>query len=137
MCFLSSNGKLPLRFQLSHPNNKETKMSPKERFADYLEAYSDKNLQKISDMFSTDIALRDWKISVFGKGAAIAETDKNFRSAKTIEISILATYESDNAVVGELKIVVDNTEILHVVDVVSFNADGKIDSIRAYLGRAD
>ncbi len=112
-------------------------MSPKERFADYLEAYSDKNLQKISDMFAADIALRDWKISVFGKDAAIAETAKNFRSAKTIEITILATYESDNAVAGELKIVVDSTEVLHVVDVVSFNADGKIDSIHAYLGRTD
>lgn len=112
-------------------------LSRKERFANYLEAYSDRNLQRVSDMFSADIALQDWKISVFGKDAAIAETEKSFRSAKTIVITILASYESDNIVAGELKIVVDSTEVLHVVDVVSFNADGKTDSIRAYLGRAD
>ena len=51
-------------------------LSRKERFANYLEAYSDKNLQRVSDMFSADIALQDWKISVFGKDAAIAETEK-------------------------------------------------------------
>lgn len=112
-------------------------MSAKERFATYLEAYAGKNLQKISEMFAADITLRDWKISVSGKDAAIAETDKNFRSAKTIEINILATHESDNAVAGELKIVVDNTEVLYIVDVVSFNMDGQINSIRAYLGRTD
>ena len=112
-------------------------MSAKELFATYLEAYSGKNLRKVSEMFAADITLRDWKTSVSGKDAAIAETDKNFQSAKTIEISVLATYESDSAVAGELRIVVDNTEVLYVVDVVSFNTKGQIDSIRAYLGRAD
>ena len=112
-------------------------MTAKERFANYLEAYAAKDLQQVSAMFSADIALRDWKISVVGKDAAMAETEKNFSSAKSIEINILATYESDNAVVGELRIVVDRAEVLHVVDVVSFNAKGQIASIRAYLGRAD
>ena len=32
---------------------------------------------------------------------------------------------------------VDQSEVLHVVDVVSYNAEGKIKSIRAYLGRGD
>lgn len=112
-------------------------MSLKECFANYLDAYSRKDLQSVSEMFAADMALRDWKVSVSGKDAAIAETAKNFRSAETIEITILATYESDDAVVGELKIVVDDAEVLHVVDVVSFNASGQISSIRAYLGRAD
>lgn len=112
-------------------------MSVRERFVTYLEAYSEKNLEKISEMFATDITLRDWKISVSGKSAAIAETDKNFRSSGSIQISILATYESDNVVAGELRIVVDSTEVLNVVDVISFNKNGQISEIRAYLGSAD
>lgn len=36
---------------------------------------------------------------------------------------------------GELRITVDNSEVLCVVDVVSYDSEGKIDSIRAYLGR--
>ncbi|CAA0354175.1 conserved hypothetical protein [Alteromonas infernus] len=43
--------------------------------------------------------------------------------------------ENDNSVSGELKIVVNETEVLFVVDVVTFNSDGLISSIRAYLGR--
>lgn len=112
-------------------------MSHRDSFVAYLEAYSAKDLHEVSDMFADNIALRDWKISVLGKEAAIAETDKNFQSADSIEIEVLRTHESPDAVAGELRITVDSSEILHVVDVVTFNADGKISSIRAYLGRGD
>ena len=112
-------------------------MSARERFSAYLAAYAAKDLEKISDMFAADITLRDWKISVSGKDAALAETQKNFRAARSIAIEILATYESVSAIAGELRIVVDTSEVLYVVDVVSFNAQGEIEAIRAYLGRAD
>lgn len=109
----------------------------KERFVAYLEAYAEKDLNKVSEMFAEDVALRDWKISVSGKQAAVAETSKNFESADSINIEILNIYEAENAVAGELRIVVDESEILHVVDVISFSPEGKIRSIRAYLGRED
>ena len=112
-------------------------MSLQESFVAYLEAYTAKDLQRVSDMLADDVLLRDWKISVAGRVTALAETEKNFQSADSIDIEILRTYEADDAVAGELKITVDGTEVLHVVDVVSFNAAGKIQSIRAYLGRED
>lgn len=112
-------------------------MSLKNNFAAYLRAYADKDLSAVSNMFADEITLRDWKISVSGKETAISETRKNFQSADTIEIAILKTYEADDAVVGELKITVNQSEILYVVDVVTFNAGGKITSIRAYIGRED
>ena len=112
-------------------------MSFKDQFISYLKHYSDKNIVKISEMLADDVALRDWKISVLGKATAIAETEKNFSSARTIEIEILHTYEAEDAVTGELRIVVDETEVLYVVDVITFNIEGKIKSIRAYLGRGD
>lgn len=112
-------------------------MSFKNNFIAYLAAYSDKNLQKVSDMFASNIALRDWKISVVGKEAAISETAKNFRSADSLEIDVLNICESADAVAGELRITVDQSEVLYVVDVVTYNPDGKIQSIRAYLGRGN
>lgn len=112
-------------------------MSLKEKFIAYLDAYARKDLDAISAMFSDNILLRDWKISVRGKEAAVAETKANFLSADSIDINILHIYESPNAVAGELVITVDRTEILHVVDVVTFDEDRKINSIRAYLGRGD
>jgi len=109
----------------------------KDQFIAYLKHYADKNIAKITEMFADDVALRDWKISVFGKATAIAETEKNFSTAKTIEIEILHTYEAGTTVVGELRIVVNGAEVLYVVDVITFDTRGKIKSIRAYLGRGD
>ena len=88
-------------------------------------------------MFAEEVTLRDWKISVSGKTEAINETEKNFDSATTIEIEILHTYEAEQAVTGELRIVVNETEVLYVVDVITFNANSQIKSVRAYLGRGD
>lgn len=112
-------------------------MSLKNRFVAYLDAYARKDIEEISALFTDDILLRDWKISVSGKDLAISETNKNLEAARSIEIEILNTYESADAVAGELRIVVDGLEVLFVVDVVTFNNEGKIASIRAYLGRED
>ena len=43
------------------------------------------------------------------------------------------TYENKNTVAAELKITVNTTEVLYVVEVITINSDGKIKSIRAYL----
>lgn len=103
----------------------------------YLKRYEEKDLNGIEELFAEDIVLRDWKIRVEGKEKALSETRKNFKNAETIEIEVLATYENEDTVAAELKIVVDATEELYVVDVITFNAEGKITSIRAYLGRGD
>lgn len=112
-------------------------MTKVDYFKNYIHHYSAKNLDAISDMFADDITLRDWKISVSGKATAISETKKNFTNADTIDISILSLFEDDKAIAGELKIVVDKTEVLFVVDILNFNDDGKICAIKAYLGRED
>ncbi len=66
-------------------------MSPREYFVAYLEAYAAKDLQRVSDMLADDVQLRDWKISVSGRNSAVAETEKNFQSANSIQIEILRT----------------------------------------------
>ncbi|RRQ50845.1 nuclear transport factor 2 family protein [Maribacter algicola] len=103
----------------------------------YLKKYEEKDLNSIEEMFSEDIVLRDWKIRVEGKDNAINETRKNFENANSIEIEVLSTYENKDTVAAELKITVDSTEELYVVDVITINSNGKIKSIRAYLGRGD
>lgn len=103
----------------------------------YLERYAAKDIEAMDEMFADNIILRDWKIRVEGKASALSETQKNFNSAESIEIDILFTYENENTVACELRILVDGTEELYVVDVITLDRDGKITSIRAYLGRGD
>lgn len=112
-------------------------MSNKEHLLAYLRHYSHRDLDRVSSMFAEDVTLRDWNISVVGKAAAVAETSRNFESCRSIEIEALGIYEGGDTVAGELRIVVDGVTELYVVDVISFDPDGKIKSIRAYLGRGD
>ena len=114
-----------------------TNKSNKELCISYLEKYAEKDLEAMEAMFSDDIILRDWKIRVIGKKDALDETRKNFKNAHSIEIDVLATYENQNTVAAELKIIVDDTEELFVVDVITFNSAGQISAIRAYKGRGD
>ena len=112
-------------------------MSNKEICLFYLKKYAEKDLAAMNSLFADDIVLRDWKIRVEGKEKALDETRKNFNVAKSIEIDVLSTYEGADTVAAELKITVDANEELHVVDVITFNPQGEITSIRAYLGRGD
>ncbi len=112
-------------------------MSNKEICLFYLKKYAEKDLAVMDSLFADDIVLRDWKIRVAGKQKALDETKKNFNAATSIEIDVLSTYESEYTIAAELKITVDKSEVLHVVDVITFNLQGQITSIRAYLGRGD
>ena len=112
-------------------------MTNTEKFKHYLVSYAQKDIQAVSAMFADDILLRDWKISVQGKQLAISETQKNFDNASSIEIDVLNCMENESSVSAELRIVVDGEEVLYVVDVITFNHDGLISSIRAYIGRED
>jgi len=103
----------------------------------YLKKYAKKDLSGIEEMFSDNVVLRDWKIRVTGKKNALTETQKNFEAADSIQIEVLSTFENQNTVAAELKINVDNSEELYVVDVITFDSKSKIESIRAYLGRGD
>ena len=118
-------------------NKPTTEKSNEELSLLYLKRYEEKDLNGIKEMFSENIVLRDWKIYVEGKENALKETLKNFQNANSIEIEVLSTYENKNTVAAELKITVDVTEELYVVDVITFNSSRKIQSIRAYIGRGD
>jgi SnoaL-like domain len=112
-------------------------MNAAERLAEYLDHYAHKRLAPIAQMLADDVSLRDWNLSVRGKAAVLAETAKNFEAAGSIQIETLALYSrGDSAAAAELHIVVDGVA-LWVVDVLEFTADGRIQAIRAYLGRAD
>jgi hypothetical protein len=103
----------------------------------YLNHYAAKNLTGASELFAENIVLRDWKIRVEGKTAALNETCKNFEAVSTLYIDVLAVYEHKNTVAAELKIVIDGKEELYVVDIIEVNAAGLITAIRAFVGRGD
>ncbi len=103
----------------------------------YLAAYAVRDLAAVEPLLAEAVTLRDWKIRVVGKAAALAETRKNFDAVQHLRIDVLAAYERAGGVAAELAIVIDGRDTLHVVDVFEFSADGRIAAIRAFIGRGD
>nr|WP_295081335.1 nuclear transport factor 2 family protein [uncultured Roseateles sp.] len=108
----------------------------------YLQHYARKDIAAIEAMLAEDVSLRDWQIAVQGKAAALAETRKNFANAAGLAIEVLNLMADTTSVAAELKIRVEPFDAadpveLFVVDVISFNPQGQIQSIRAYLGRGE
>jgi limonene-1,2-epoxide hydrolase len=103
----------------------------------YLAAYAARDLAAVEPLLAEAVTLRDWKIRVVGKAAALAETRKNFDAVQHLRIDVLAAYERAGGVAAELAIVIDGRDTLHVVDVFEFGADGRIAAIRAFIGRGD
>lgn len=112
-------------------------LSHVENFLTYLKHYAARDIVSISTVLADDVTLRDWNMAVVGKAAVLAETARNFAAVQSIAIQVLHLHESTDAVAGELKITLDAKTELFVVDVIAFNADGRIRSVRAYLGRGD
>lgn len=96
-------------------------MTNQDRFLAYLRAYESRDIERVADLLADDVTLRDWKIAVRGKAAAVAETQANFDAARSVEIEPLRLYVGESSVAGELRIVVDDRIELFVVDVLDFN----------------
>ena len=99
----------------------------------YFETFSNKDLDGLAEIFTDDVALRDWTQSATGKVAMLAANKDLFDAVNTITATPVALYEEGDTVVAELVIVVNSDESMVVVDVIKFQ-DNKISSVIAYRG---
>ena len=109
-------------------------MKLKEICENYFRNFSEKNLNTLADLFSENVKLRDWELSASGKASVIDANRRIFSSVSSIQVTPLSMYKEGNTVVAELDICLNNAETLKVVDIIEFDENGKILSIRAYKG---
>jgi hypothetical protein len=109
-------------------------MSNVNQLRQYLAAYARKDLQAIEAMLDEEVALQDWNLVVNGKSWVLRETQNNFEAARSIEIEIKREFVNERDAAAELRIVIDGTIHLEVVDIVRFNARGLVESIKSYKG---
>ena len=105
----------------------------KQLASNYFETFSSKDLDGLAKLFTDDPSLRDWTGLAEGK-TNVSTANKNiFDSVETITVTPTALYQDGNTVSAELDILINGTEKLLVVDVITFEGD-KIASVRAYKG---
>lgn len=100
----------------------------------YLAAYERRDLAAIATLLAPDACLQDWNIAVQGREAVLAETQANFDAARSIAIRVVRQFAGEGQAAAQLHIVVDDHVTLDVVDVLSFDAAGRITAIRAFKG---
>jgi hypothetical protein len=100
----------------------------------YFESFSCKDLGLIEGILSSEVILKDWDICAEGKQDVLSATKSIFDSVDTINVKPINIYCDKNIVIAELKIIVNNSITEFVVDIITFDVNNKIVSIRAYKG---
>ena len=106
---------------------------------DYFTAFSNKDLDRLSELFHDSVTLRDWNLPLTrGKDAVLRANQNIFDSVENIHIQQLALYEcSYNAGSYAVNILIDIVDkdnektMIKVIDLIDI-VDGKITRIEAY-----
>lgn len=109
-------------------------MDLKEIARNYFIFFSAKDLQSLEYLFSPNVVLRDWEISAIGIKDVLKANKKIFDTVDAIEIYLIDIFLDGNVIIGEIEILINGENRMEVVDIISFNNDGKIISIKAFKG---
>ena len=109
-------------------------MTLKDIVKQYFMDFSNKDILSLDKAFANNIVLRDWEIEAHGIDSVIAANKNIFNNVKTITIEIQNLYQENNVVIGEIKITLNQSETLNVVDIFEFNEKDEIERIFAYKG---
>ena len=99
----------------------------------YFETWENKDLVELSRLFSKEISIEDWNGSCNGIDEAIHFNKNIFEEINSLRVDIEDLYTVTNTVVAKINIFADGASI-PVVDIVEFDNEGKIKSIKAYRG---
>lgn len=98
----------------------------------YFQCFAEKDLASLEVLFADDVMITDWEGQALGKAAVLAFSKTLFTKLNSIEIDIKRIALGQECVIAEIAIIVNRESIVHVVDVIEFDLDDKIKSIRAY-----
>lgn len=98
----------------------------------YLKSFAEKDLGSLEVLFSDTITLADWEGQLIGKENILNFNKKVFSSINNIGVDVVKVAVGQNTVMAELRITLNNTQVINVVDVIEFDDENKIQSIKAY-----
>ena len=115
----------------------------------YFQAFADKNIEVLTEMFTDDIVLIDWNNTFTGKDQVVNEVQGIFANFKTIKLEVTDIFSSlniinadrgettvsipkDDSFACEIVIVFDDLEPLYIMDLIEFDDEGRIKKLTAY-----
>ena len=98
---------------------------------EYFEAFSSKNIEALSEIYSEGVNLIDWVGTWVGKKDVLKANKELFKNE--FELKVLDIVQKDNRTFNTILIHIGE-ETLEVIDVIKFNKNFEIEYIRAYKG---
>ena len=120
-----------------------------QQLRNYFQAFADKNIEVLTEMFTDDIILIDWNNTFSGKDQVVNEVQGIFKNFKTIKLEVTDIFSSldiinadrgettvsipkDDSFACEIVIVFDDLEPLYIMDLIEFDDEGRIKKLTAY-----
>ena len=104
----------------------------------YFEVWNSHNSDNIGKLFSDNGSLRDWEVCAKGKHDIVKANQNIFDNVAEIKCEIIYLHVSSetNTVCAEIFVHLNNGsgEKLKVIDVIEYDEDNLIKSLRAYKG---
>ena len=99
----------------------------------YFENFVSANRERLSDQLSDSASLVDWDINVHGKEVVLHAFDSIWSSLTDISVAVEhMDFVGGKAYCTIIIAAAEIPEALHVLDVIGFDDNNKIDSITAY-----
>ena len=100
---------------------------------EYFDAFVNKDLTKLAELYSDDVVLSEWDENIFsGKEAVLKANEELFSKFENIGVVVKARGESGNISLNEIVVLLDDVSV-KVVDAITVQ-DEKIVYIMAYKG---
>jgi len=120
-----------------------------QQLRNYFQAFADKNIEVLTEMFTDDIILIDWNNTFTGKDQVVNEVQGIFANFKTIKLEVTDIFSSlniinadrgettvsipkDDSFACEIVIVFDDLEPLYIMDLIEFDEENRIKKLTAY-----
>ena len=107
-------------------------MDAKEKVTNYFKTFSNQDLNGLANFLADNVELTDWETHAQGRERVLAANAVIFNNVTSINITPLHIYVDGAVAACEILVTVNADTVLKVVDIIEFNADGLICSIRAY-----
>jgi len=96
---------------------------------EYFNAFSSKDIKKLSQLYSSTIRLVDWDIDISGREEVLNANSELFNL--DFELVLHNVYQSGEKTFNEITITIGE-DVLEIMDVITFNKSNQIENITAY-----
>jgi hypothetical protein len=96
---------------------------------EYFNAFSSKDVKKLSQLYSPIIRLVDWDIDITGREEVLNANSELFNL--DFELTLHNVYQSGERTFNEITITIGD-DVLEIMDVITFNQSNQIENITAY-----